>query len=110
MLKMISMRSRCSLVSSGGCSGVEQVQVGVVERDLQEVLVVVREKLIDLFFLVVALLLLLVEEDEDRGGEADRRDDVAQQLPRADVHASAPQKRRARSSPSAPAQFPTFRA
>ena len=58
----------------------------MVERDLQEVLIVVRQELIDLFLLVVALPLLLVDEDEDRERQADRRHDVAQEFPRADVH------------------------
>jgi hypothetical protein len=39
------------------------------------------KKLIDLFLLVVALLLLLVKEYEDRERQADRGDDVAQELP-----------------------------
>jgi hypothetical protein len=36
----------------------------MAERHPQEILIVVREELINLFVLVVALLLLLVDEDE----------------------------------------------
>src|SRR5688572_22105267 len=58
----------------------------MAERHPQEVLIVVREKLVDLFVLVVALLLLLVDEHQNRERQADRRHDVAQELPRAQVH------------------------
>src|SRR5688572_2834539 len=64
----------------------EQTQVGIGERDLQKIVIIVGHELIDFLFLVVALLALLVQEHDDRERQADDRDDVAHQFPRFQRH------------------------
>src|SRR5688572_10141786 len=81
----------------------------MAERHLQEVLIVVRQELVDLFLLVVALLLLLIDEHEDRERQADRRHDVAQELPRVDVHSQASQKTKGAPLRARPCSFAQLR-
>src|SRR6185503_5017018 len=100
------------VVELGRLLGAEQTQVGMAECHPEEVLIVVGEELIDLFVLVVALFLLLVNEHENGERQADRRDDVAQEFPRADVHgrASSPAgKEKGALSSSAPRSFAQLR-
>ena len=57
------------------------VQVGIAQHDLEEIVVGVGKQLVLLFLLVVALLALLPREEQDRDRQAERRDDVAGELP-----------------------------
>jgi hypothetical protein len=53
----------------------------VFQRDLEELLIVVREQLIDFLFLAVALFALLEDEHGDRQRQANHRHHIAKQLP-----------------------------
>src|SRR5688572_6747264 len=79
-------------VERGHGAGGKQPQVRVVERDLEEILVIVRQELVDLFLLVLALLALLEKEHADRERQADDGHDVAHQLPGLERHSTLPRR------------------
>jgi hypothetical protein len=58
----------------------QQTEVRVLQRQLQERLVVVREFQIDFLVILLPLLALLLHEHPQREGQADGRDQIADRL------------------------------